>query len=181
MLLGMAESSESRRLRWKFNFFPAFRATGAKITYIAADFREVRLKLPLSWLSRNYVGTIYGGSMFGCLDGLLMVMLIRILGRGYVVWDKAATIRYLKPGRTTLFAKVVMEEAELEAIRRGLETEPSVTLDYVLELTDAEGVAHARVEKTLYIRRALDRAGSTTIQGPASSEGGAGVGRVAQR
>jgi acyl-coenzyme A thioesterase PaaI-like protein len=177
----MPESSASRMLRWRFNLFPAFRATGARITYIAGDFRELRLKLGLSWLTRNYVGTLYGGSMFGCLDGILMVMLIRNLGRGYVVWDKSATIRYLKPGKTALFARVVLEESELEAIRRALETERSVDREYVLELADAAGVVHARVEKTLYIRRALDTAGSATIQGAASSEGGAGAGRVAQR
>ncbi len=189
----MPESRSSRLLRWQFNFFPAFRATGAKIMYIGADFREVRLKLPLSWLSRNYVGTLYGGSMFGCLDGIVMVGLIKNLGPGYLVWDKSATIRYLKPGRSTLFARVVLEEAELEAIRKALETERSVERVYLLELKDSEGVVHAQVEKTLYIRRKtgqadvtrpshdLDRARSATIQGAASSEGGAGAGRVAQR
>lgn len=189
----MPESPKSRRLRWKFNWFPAFRATGAKVTYIAGDYREVRLKLGLSWLTRNYVGTMYGGSMFGCLDGIMMVMLIRILGPEYVVWDKSATIRYMKPGRSTLFARVVVEESELEAIRKALETERSVDRVYVLDLTDAEGVVHARVEKTLYIRRKaghadgtgssadLDRARSGTVEGAASSEGGAGAGRVAQR
>jgi len=189
----MPESSTSRRLRWKFNWFPAYRATGAKVTYIAGDFREVRVKLRLSWLTRNYVGTIYGGSMFGSLDGLVMVMLINILGPEYLVWDKSASIRYLKPGRSTLYARVVLEESEVEGIRKALETERSVDRVYVLELTDAEGVVHARVEKTLYIRRKaghadgmrssadLDRARSATVEGAASSEGGAGAGRVAQR
>jgi len=61
----MPESWKTRWLRWRFNFFfPAWRGTGATITYVADDFREVRVKLPLSWRTRNYVGTIFGGSLY---------------------------------------------------------------------------------------------------------------------
>ncbi len=59
----MSESLRTRLERLGFNFFPAYRRTGARITYIRADWREVRIKLPLSWRTRNYVGTIFGGSM----------------------------------------------------------------------------------------------------------------------
>ena len=90
----MPESRASRLLRWKFNFFPAYRGSGARVTYIAGDLREVHVELPLSWRTRNYVGTIFGGSIYAAVDPMYMVMLIRILGREYVVWDKAATIRF---------------------------------------------------------------------------------------
>ena len=149
----MPESLRSRWQRFLWNLFPAYRGTGGRIRYISADQREIRIELPLSWRTRNYVGTIYGGSMYGCLDPLMMVMLIRALGPEYVVWDKAASIRFLKPGRTTLHCRIVVEDAELEAIRRALETERSVDRMYVHELADAQGVVHARVEKMIYIRR----------------------------
>ena len=64
----MPESWASRRMRWGFNFFPAFRGTGARVTYISGDFREVRVKLPLSWRMRNYVGTIFGGSFHAAVE-----------------------------------------------------------------------------------------------------------------
>src|SRR3990170_5947540 len=98
----MGESLRSRLLRWKFNFFPALRGTGARVTYISEDYREVRVKLPLNWRTRNYVGTIYGGGLYGAGDPFFMVMLIRNLGPGYVVLDKAATNRLLKPGPSPL-------------------------------------------------------------------------------
>ena len=98
-------------MRWGFNFLPAFRCTGGRITYISGDWREVRVKVPLSWRTRNYVGTIYGGSMYGAVDPIYMVMLIKILGPDYVVWDKAASIRFKKPGTGTLFAKFAITEA----------------------------------------------------------------------
>ena len=143
-------------MRWVFNLFPAFRGTGARVTYIAGDFREARVELPLSWRTRNYVGTIFGGSLYGAVDPMYMILLIKVLGPGYTVWDKAATIRFLKPGRSRLYARFLLEEEEIETIRRLTETEPSVDRVYRVELSDAAGVVYASVDKTIYIRRNRD-------------------------
>ena len=149
----MSESLRTRLQRWGFNWFPAYRGTGARITYIARDFREIRIRLPLSLRTRNYVGTIFGGSMYGAVDPIYMVMLIRVLGPGYVVWDKAASIRFRRPGRTTLHARFTLDDAELDAIRDALRTAPAVDRTYTVELADAEGVVHAIVEKVIHVRR----------------------------
>jgi len=149
----MPESFASRRLRWGFNLFPAYRGTGARVTYIADDFREVRVRLPLSWRTRNYVGTLFGGSLYGAVDPFYMIMLIRILGPDYTVWDKAATIRFRRPGRTTLFARIVLEEEEIRMIRELAERSPSIDRIYKVDLADADGVVHASVEKTVYVRK----------------------------
>jgi acyl-coenzyme A thioesterase PaaI-like protein len=148
----MPESFSSRLLRWKFNLFPAYRGTGARITYIADDYREVRIRLPLSWRSRNYVGTIFGGSLYGSVDPIYMIMLIKLLGPDYVVWDKAATIRFLKPGKGTLYATFRIDEAELQSIRTATESGP-VDRTYNVELVDAGSVSHVSVTKTIYVRR----------------------------
>lgn len=149
----MAESFESRLARWKFNLFPAYRGTGGRVVYIADDFREVRVKIPLSWRTRNYVGTIYGGSMYGAIDPIYMLMLIRILGSDYVVWDKAAKIRFRKPGKDTLYAEFNLSADEIDEIKRLAETQKSVDRVYDLELKDKNGKVHAVIEKTLYIAR----------------------------
>lgn len=148
----MPEKFASRRLRWLFNLFPAYRGTGARITYLAGDFREARVELPLSWRTRNYVGTIFGGSLYGAVDPVYMIMLIRILGRGYTVWDKAASIRFKKPGRSTLHARFALTEEEIQTIRSLAEASP-IERVYTVDLVDEEGVVHASVEKTIYIRK----------------------------
>jgi acyl-coenzyme A thioesterase PaaI-like protein len=140
-------------MRWGFNLFPAYRGTGARVTYIASDFREVRVELPLSWRTRNYVGTIFGGSLYGAVDPMYMIMLIHVLGPGYTVWDKAATIRFLRPGRSTLSARFLLDDAEIDEIRRRLESAPSVDRVYTVELKDAAGLTHAEVTKTVYVRK----------------------------
>jgi len=140
-------------MRWKFNLFPAYRGTGARVTYIAAGFREVRIRLPLSWRTRNVVGTIFGGSMYGAVDPMFMVMLIRILGPDYIVWDKVATIRFRKPGKTTLYATFVIDEAEIEAIRTATSDGHSADRTYHVDLVDEAGAVHAAVEKVIYVKR----------------------------
>ena len=147
------ESFSSRVMRWKFNLFPAYRGTGGRVTYIADDFREVRVKLPLSLRTRNAVGTIYGGSMYGVVDPIYMIMLMRLLGRDYVVWDKSASIRFRKPGRDTLYATFRIDETELTAIRDATASGEPVDRTYNVELLDAAGVVHASIEKVIYVRR----------------------------
>ncbi len=149
----MPESFRSRLLRWKFNLFPAYRGTGARIAYIAEDLREVRVKLRLWWRTRNYVGTIFGGSMYGAVDPIYMVMLIHNLGRDYVVWDKSATIRFRKPGRGTLFATFRLDDDELNAIRDAAAGGEALNRVYNVDLVDAEGQVCASVEKVIYIKR----------------------------
>jgi acyl-coenzyme A thioesterase PaaI-like protein len=153
----MNESWHTRLRRWGFNFFPAYRGTGARITYIAADWREIRIKLPLNWRTRNYVGTIYGGSMYAAVDPIYMIMLIKLLGPGYVVWDKAASIRFRKPGKSTLSARFVVDQAETEAIQAALAQQEAIDRVYQIDLVDRDGVVHASVEKTIYVRRKAAR------------------------
>ncbi len=143
-------------MRWSFNWFPAYRGTGARITYIARDWREVRIRLPLNWRTRNYVGTIFGGSMYGAVDPIYMMMLIRILGPEYTVWDKAASISFIKPGKRTLYASFRLSDQEIDLIRTATLRNPSIERVYRVALADAENVVYATVEKTVYIRKKQD-------------------------
>ncbi len=149
----MPESFETRKARWGFNLFPAYRGTGGRVVYIAEDWREVRVKIPLSWRTKNYVGTIYGGSLYGAIDPIYMLMLIHILGPEYIVWDKAAKIRFRKPGKDTLYVDFHLSEDEIDEIKRLAENAKSVDRIYDLELKDKNGVVHAEIEKTLYISK----------------------------
>jgi acyl-coenzyme A thioesterase PaaI-like protein len=147
----MPESLKTKAFRWGLNFFPAYWGTGARVTYLAADMREVHVTLPLSWRNRNYVGTIFGGSMYACIDPLYMVLLIENLGKEYVVWDKAATIQFIKPGKRTPYARAILTHEELRVIRDRLIEEPFLNREYLIELKDAEGEIHASFVKKIYI------------------------------
>ncbi|WP_291272013.1 DUF4442 domain-containing protein [Geothrix sp.] len=147
----MRESLRTRLFRWAFNLWPCFRGTGARVAYIAADWSEIRVRLPLSWRTRNYVGTIFGGSLYAGVDPFYMLMLIHRLGPEFVVWDKAASIRFRKPGRSTLSATFRVDEAEVAEIRRLLREQPKVDRTYAVDLRDADGVIHAEIQKVVHI------------------------------
>jgi acyl-coenzyme A thioesterase PaaI-like protein len=151
MALGAAISNKLRC--WSFYRFACYRGTGGRPRFIAEDWSEVQLDLPLCHRTRNYVGTIFGGSIYAAVDPIYMIMLIRRLGRDYVVWDKAATVRFLKPGREALHARFVVTDAELADIRSALESQRSVDRTYLIELKDSSGTVCATVEKIIYIRR----------------------------
>ena len=126
---------------------------GVKVREIAPDFRRARVELRMGLLNRNYVGTHFGGSMFAMADPFHMVLMMHVLGSEYIVWDKAGSIRFIKPGRGTLTAEFEVTQAMVdEAIAKtagGGKFEPT----YAVDLKDGEGAVVATVEKTLYIRK----------------------------
>jgi len=140
------ESWTTRLARWGFNWFPAYRGVGARIEYVASDWKEVRIRLPLSWRTRNYVGTIFGGSLYGAVDPIYMIM------PDYVVWDKAATIRFKKPGRSTLRATFRLEDAELDALRADVLRDGRTERTYVVELKDGDGNVCMSCDKLLTVK-----------------------------
>ncbi len=149
----MFATLRSRLYKLGFNLFPAYRGTGGRVTYIAPDWQEIRVKVPHNWRTRNYVGTTFGGSLYGAIDPFYMMMLLKTLGDGYVVWDKEADIRFKKPGTETLYARFRLTDEELEAIRAELSTDGTESIDrhYTVDLVDAAGTVHATVRKTIHI------------------------------
>jgi len=152
----MPESFQTRLARWWLNFYPCYRGSGAWVTFIATDWREIHVKLPLSWQTRNVVGTIFGGSIYAAVDPIYMLMLMRNLGPEYNVWDKAASIRFKKPGRSTLYARFLLNEVDLQDIQIELSRQPSIDRVYSVDLKDTEGNVRAIVEKTIYIARSKE-------------------------
>jgi acyl-coenzyme A thioesterase PaaI-like protein len=149
----LPESFRTRLARRGFNLFPAYWASGARIRYIAADWREVRIDLRLGVRTRNYFGTIFGGSMFAATDPVYALMLVKNLGPGYEVWDKAGSIRFRRPGRGTLYATFRIDDAELDEIRTTHEREPKLERNFRTTLRDEAGEVHAEVERLVHLRR----------------------------
>lgn len=176
-----------RLTRVMFNLWPCIRGTGGRVAYIAPDWSEVRIRLPLNWRTRNYVGTIFGGSLYAAVDPFLMLMLLERLGPGHVVWDKAASVRFVRPGTRTLHATCRIDDAELAAVRTALEQgKGQLDRTYGIELVDDDGVVYARIEKVVYVatkeahavRRSAGRGGTPAATEAATDAGGGGQARA---
>ncbi|HEY4998827.1 MAG TPA: DUF4442 domain-containing protein [Usitatibacter sp.] len=142
-----------RGMKTLFNVWPPFRGAGVRVREIAPDFRSVHVELRMGILNRNYVGTHFGGSLFAMTDPFFMIMMMKNLGPEYLVWDKAGTVRFLKPARGTVTARFQLPEERIAEARAATQSGEKHEPKFVVEIVDAEGVTVADVEKTLYIRR----------------------------
>ena len=141
----------SALLKMGFNFYPAIRRTGCRVSQISADLRQITIKLPLNWKTRNLNGSLFGGSMFAATDPFYMSMLYFNLGDDYVVWDKGGTIHFKRPALGTLTAQFKLDDAELTEIHSLLAITPEITRTYPVQLINAKGDVCAEVERLVYI------------------------------
>ena len=148
----MLEAFGSRVTRYALRYYPCYRRTGVRVLHVSADFHEVRIKLPLNWKTRGYNGTLFGGSLYGCVDPVYMTMLSLLLGKNYIVWDRAATIDFVKAGKSPLYGTFQLPEGEIAQIRAELKTATRIQRTYYPELSDEHGVVHARFSKTIVIK-----------------------------
>jgi acyl-coenzyme A thioesterase PaaI-like protein len=140
-------------MRRLFNLWPVFRGAGIRVREIAPDFSSATVELRMGLLNRNYVGTHFGGSLFAMADPFFMILMMKRLGPGYLVWDKAGTVRFLKPARGTVTARFEMPAARVSEAREKTEGGAKFEPVFRVEIVDGAGVTVADVEKTLYIRK----------------------------
>lgn len=132
--------------------WPPFIGAGIRVRRIAPDWREARVEMPLGWGNRNYFGTHFGGSLYAMCDPFFALLVLRSLPPEYVVWDKAASIEFVAPGRTTMSATFRVTDDDLAEIRRMTAAGDKHLHVFRTDVTDADGMVVARVEKIVYVR-----------------------------
>lgn len=133
--------------KFLFNHYPPYRGAGIYIEIMNLELCHVRVKMPLTWKNQNLVGTHFGGSLYSMVDPFYMMILLHHLGSKYIVWDKAAEINFLSPGRSTVHADIRVDLAEIEQIRELAENYDPVLRTYHLNIFDESGVRIAEVKK----------------------------------
>jgi len=142
----------SRLLRLGLNLYPPYLGAGIRVREISPDFRRVRVRMGLGWYNRNYVRTQFGGSLYSMTDPFFMLMLMQLLGRDYIVWDKAASIDFISPGKGPVHAEFRIDDELLAQIRQHTADGDKYLPELRVEVRDDEGTLVAIVHKTLYIR-----------------------------
>lgn len=137
--------------RFLLNLWPCIWSAGGRVVYIAQDFMHLTVRLSLSWRTRNVVGTIFGGSMYASTDPFFMLMLMRILGKDYVVWDKGCTIRFKKPAKKTIYADFIITPEMLAEVKQKVANEGKTTFTWMIQYKDKQGVVYAEFDKVLYV------------------------------
>ncbi|MCH8613331.1 DUF4442 domain-containing protein [Arsenicicoccus dermatophilus] len=146
-------------MRRVMNLWPPFLCSGIHVTEIGEDFRHVQVRLRKHRVTANYVGTQYGGSLYSMTDPFWMIMVLRNLGSDYVVWDKAAEIEFVSPGRTEVRAEFTLTDEHLAEIRRQTEGGRKALVWFDNDVVAPDGAVVARVRKQVYVRRKPGRRG----------------------
>lgn len=154
MPINLPHLSPRSRLFARFvNLYPQLLGAGIRVTHVSADGSTIQARLGLNFLNRNLVGTQFGGSLYALCDPWFMIILMQQLGGDYIVWDKAALIRFLRPGRTSVSATFHIPPESVADIRARADQGERVEPVFSVDVTDAIGQVVAQVEKRLYVRR----------------------------
>lgn len=139
-------------LRRLMNLYPPYLGAGVRITQLSDDFLSAEVRMRLTRWNRNYVGTHFGGSLYSMTDPFYMLLLLQHLGREHVVWDQAARIEFVRPGRGTVFARFQLTAEQVAGFRAAAAVGQPIRPELLVEVVDEAGELVARVYKTLYIR-----------------------------
>ncbi len=138
--------------KWTFNISPMYRRSTARIQSVSEDLSKICIKLPISYKNKNYMGTIFGGSMFSSVDPIPMVQLIYLTNHQYVIWDKSAEIYFKRPANTDLYAEFIFTKEELKEIEERIKTENEIVIVKTTQLTDKnKETLYCEIKKTIYI------------------------------
>jgi acyl-coenzyme A thioesterase PaaI-like protein len=134
------------------NFWPPFLFSGITVLEVSKDFRHAKVRLKKKMLTSNYVGTLFGGSLFAMTDPFYMVMVLKNLGKDYIVWDKRSEIEYVSPGKTTVYAEFNLADVDLAEIKQEVALSGKYLRWFEVEIKSADGTVVAIVKKQIYVR-----------------------------
>lgn len=151
----MSKTNQSRikTLIKRINWYPPYFFSGIKIIEYAEDFTSFKVRLKLTWYNRNLLGTAFGGSLYAMCDPFFMFILMIYLGKEYVVWDKTASIDFVKPGKGTVYAEFKLSPEELKAIKDEVDQMGKKVFEFPCEVRDREGRLVAKLSKGVYVRK----------------------------
>ena len=149
--IGKRFFSDAQIYKYGFNWSPMYRRSTGKVIEASEDLQFVKIKIPLNWKNRNFVGSIFGGSLFSATDPIYMIQLIKILGDDYVVWDKDATIKYKRPAKDTVFCEFIFTSDEIETIKKDVENKGEIDIVKTPNIVNKDGVVIAELSKTIYV------------------------------
>ena len=143
-----------QRLAMRFvNLYPPFLGMAIRVSYPKDDPYAIVVTAPLRLRNRNLFGTQFGGTLYAMADPFFVFILMKHLGPGYLVWDKKATIEFLKPGRGRVTGRYRLPPEEIARVKALADAGETVEPVYTGEIVADDGTLVARVTKTLWVRK----------------------------
>ncbi|MDJ0750188.1 MAG: DUF4442 domain-containing protein [Woeseiaceae bacterium] len=145
-------SPKFAKLIRKINIYPPYLGMGIRVVSFNDDFTRFEVQLRPRWYTRNLFGTHFGGSLYAMADPFFVFIVTMSFGRGYVVWDKSASIDFLKPAKGTITGVYEIGRERLEEMRKEVDALGKNTFHFEADLQNESGETVARVSKEVYVR-----------------------------
>lgn len=150
------DSKTSKQLRllakWMW-LYPPYLGAGISVRSVSADATQYVIQLKQRWYNRNMYGTHFGGSLYSMVDPFFVFAAAAFFGKGYILWDKAATIAYINPGKDTVHAEIGIPLGRLAEMKTAVDRVGKGDFTFETKVVDKAGTTVADVTKTIYIRR----------------------------
>ncbi len=140
-------------MRQLLNSWPPFLFAGIKVAELRNDYRYCRVELKNRPWTRNINNTQFGGSMFAMTDPIYPLMLMGVLGKEYLVWDKQADINFITPGKGKLVAEFWLSDDMVSAIKAATDQGEKHFPQFLLHIKDQHNQIVAEVNRTVYVRK----------------------------
>jgi hypothetical protein len=121
----------AKKIKW-INWYAPYLGAGISIKSINNDFTKMEVQLKMRWYNRNLVGTHLGG---------------------YIVWDKAASIQFKKPGTHTVTASFEITFDKIAFIKNEIDTIGKKDYHFKTCVMNEQNEVIAEVEKIVYVRK----------------------------
>ncbi|EAZ79062.1 DUF4442 domain-containing protein [Algoriphagus machipongonensis] len=149
----MSRDKKFKRLIRLVNWYPPFLFSGIKVVEHSDDFKFFKVRLKVTWFNRNLIGTAFGGSLYSMCDPFFMFILIANLGEDYIVWDKYASIDFVKPGKGVVYATFSLSQDEIQGVKELANKDGKHVVEFPCEVKDEAGNVIASLKKGVYVKR----------------------------
>ena|SRR5215472_12528052 len=151
--MALVRKLSRKQIELGLRLYPPFLGAGIWVQRIADDFLSVDVRMRLRFWNKTGVGTHFGGSLYAMCDPFFMLILMKTLGPDYLVWDKAAAIRFKKPGRGTVSATFRVSRERVDQIRAETDLHGRSEPQFQALVKDADDNVIAEVDKVLLVRK----------------------------
>lgn len=140
-------------IRLTMTFYPPYLGAGVRLKKLSKEYDHIIVEMKQRFWNTNYVGVHFGGALYAMCDPFYMFMLMKRLGPSYMVWDQAANIEFLRPGKGTVVAEFRLSDEELQRIKNTVEEQRKSTEEFELDILDSDKKVVAHVKKKIYVRK----------------------------
>ncbi|MDE0960020.1 MAG: DUF4442 domain-containing protein [Planctomycetota bacterium] len=149
------EQTPASRMRWWMNLWPPFFFQGIRITELDSEFKFAVVRVRRSILTRNLMGTTFGGALSSAADPFFPILYWRWLasqGISSHCWIRAQKVEFLRPANRSVVLRFRIAGEQLEHASREMKAQGRVDLEDMVEAQLPDGQVAARFHVTSAMR-----------------------------